>query len=54
MRELKRRAWMRAWRFYDNYDSPYGAFLPHKIAPWLLGKALGAKGRKVGRLDDLP
>lgn len=40
--ELKRKVWMQVWRIYD---SPYGAILPHKIAPWLLGKALGAQGQ---------
>lgn len=40
-----RRFWTAAWRFYD---SPWGAFLPHWIAPWLLGRAFGSRGRRVG------
>lgn len=36
--------WFRIWRFYD---SPWGAFLPKRIAPWLLGKALGSRGRRI-------
>lgn len=37
--------WGRLWRLYDT---PLGArLLPGFIAPWLLGKALGSKGRRV-------
>jgi hypothetical protein len=35
---------MAAWHFYD---SPWWGGRPHSIAPWLLGKALGSKGRRV-------
>jgi hypothetical protein len=41
---MRRKLWMRVWKYYD---SEWGAWLPHKIAPWLLGKALGSKGVRV-------
>lgn len=33
---------MHVWRYYD---SPRGKWLPQRIAPWLLGKALGSVER---------
>lgn len=39
-----RRLWMIVWRYYD---SPRGRWLPQRIAPWLLGKALGSKGKRI-------
>lgn len=39
-----RRFWMAAWRYYD---SPWGRWLPHSLAPRLLGKALGSKGTRT-------
>jgi hypothetical protein len=42
--------WRQIWRFYD---SPRGAWLPHSIAPWLLGKVLGSKGRRVRDIEEI-
>jgi hypothetical protein len=35
---------MWVWR---EYDGGLLRFLPHSLAPWLLGKALGSKGRRI-------
>jgi hypothetical protein len=41
---MRRWAWRQLWRYYD---SDWGAWMPHAWAPFLLGKALGSKGRRV-------
>lgn len=42
--------WRQIWRFYD---SAAGAWLPAAIAPWLLGKVLGSKGRRVRDVEEI-
>lgn len=36
--------WKVAWNYYD---SDWGAWLPHKIVPWLFGMYVGSKGRRA-------
>jgi hypothetical protein len=47
---VSRWCWRQVWRFYD---STAGAWLPPAWAPWLLGKALGSKGRRVRDIDEI-
>lgn len=38
---MRARFWWLVWRYYD---SDWGAWMPHKWAPWLFGKMIGSKG----------